>query len=138
MTWGTYYLIKHPSKKEDLIHGQRQEHIHFKIHLGNQKSLTSYVLPQKRLDQNKKTYLIYMGKFETNSALNSGQIIEKGILDKIGPNRFTIGNKFIIHIYQPPKMQKERSKIFFVSYGELKRHKRWWKKYKKHLEMLNK
>ncbi|MBC8500597.1 MAG: hypothetical protein ISS25_03515 [Nanoarchaeota archaeon] len=135
MTWGTYYLIKHSSKKEDPEFGQRQEHIHFKIHLDNQKTLTSYVLPQKKFDPKKKTNLIYMGRFDVDSALSYGKIIEKGIIDKIGPHQFTISDKFIISIYQPPKMKEQKSKMFFVSYKPLERPKRWWEKYKKIAEL---
>jgi len=139
MTWGIYYLIKHSSKKDDPIHGQRQEHIHFKIHLDGQKTLISYVLPQKKFDPKKKTNLIYMGKFDVDSALNYGKIIEEGIIDKIGSHQFIIADKFIINIYQPPKMKKQKSKIFFVSYKSLERPKKWWEKYKKHaLELANK
>lgn len=130
MTWGRYYLIRHPSKKEDFIHGQMQEHIHFKIHLGNQKILTSYVIPSKKLDPKIKTRLIYMGKFNVEDALKSGQIIESGVIDKIGPHRYIIGDKFTISIYQPPFM-KNKSKIFFVSYKSIEKSKRWWNKYKK-------
>jgi len=120
MSRGNYYLIQHPSKKQDSIHGQKQEHIHFKIHLDNEKIITSYVLPSKRFDPLRKTYLIYMGEFEAESALSSGQIIEKGKLWKLDDNRYKMDNKFIIHIYQPPKLKREKSKIFFVSYGKIK------------------
>ncbi len=136
MSWGTYYLIRHPSKKEDPIHGQRQEHVHFKIWLEGQRALTSYVLPQKKFEFGKRTFLVYMGKFEANSAITSGQIIEKGVLDKLGPGKYSIGDKFIINIFQPKKMAKEKSKIFFVSYEKLGRPEKWWIKYKEHLKEL--
>ena len=81
--WGIYYLIKHPSKKEDPEKGQRQEHVHFKIHLDDQKTLISYVLPSKKFEPSKKTYLIYLGRFDVESALARGTILEKGILDTL-------------------------------------------------------
>ena len=120
MTIGNYYLIRHPSKKEDPIHGQRQEHIHFKIHLDGEKTLSSYVLPSKKFDPSKKTYLVYMGEFEVNSALSSGEIIEKGKLELINKGRYKIGNKFVIHIYQPPKFKENKSKVFMVTYEKVK------------------
>ena len=136
LTWGKYYLVRHPSKKQNLTHGQRQEHIHFKIHLNNQKTLTSYVLPSKKLDPKTKTRLIYMGKFNVEDALKNGQIIERGVIDKIGPHKYTIGNKFTISIYQPPFLKGQ--KMFFVSYSPIERPERWWRKYKKHEKLLEK
>jgi len=121
MKIGSYYLIRHPSKKEDPIHGQRQEHVHFKIHLDKQKTLVSYVIPSKELNPLKKTYLIYLGRFDVSSALSSGKIIQKGSLEKMGPDEYKIDNQFIIKIFQPPKFKKQKSKIFLVTYKSIKK-----------------
>lgn len=119
MILGKYYLIRHPSKKEDPIHGQKQEHIHFKIHLDKQKTLTSYVLPSKELNPSKKTYLIYLGKYEASSALSSGKIIKMGKLEKIGLNEYKIDHKFIIKLIPLPKKDNKKHTICLVSYKKL-------------------